>query len=234
VPADALGSLPKRLGDEYRYGSVLALLAVLVSFALAAPEGAWSRLAIVVLQALILLTAAWAGNARRGVRRAARLVAAVAALGALAGGLGAGTVVEDVTAAGAVLLVLLTPAVMLGGLARALREQGVTPQVIIGAVAIYLLLGTVCAGVYGVLERLSDGPLFAGASSGGTTADRYYFSFITQATVGYGDFTPQLAAARAVAVSQAIAGQLYLVTVVALLVGRLGSRPPRDRGHERG
>ena len=64
-----------------------------------------------------------------------------------------------------------------------------------------------------------------------TLADHVYFSFVTQTTVGYGDFTPDEAVARAVAIAQALTGQLYLVTVVSLLIGGfLGRRQqPHDR-----
>ena len=76
-----------------------------------------------------------------------------------------------------------------------------------------------CAYVYGAIGELGDGPLFAGGRGDGTIADQVYFSFITQTTVGYGDFTPQAPVARSVAITQALTGQLYLVTVVSLLVG---------------
>ena len=49
------------------------------------------------------------------------------------------------------------------------------------------------------------------------------------ATVGYGDLTPGSGAAQALAVTEALTGQLYLVTVIALLVGSFGrarQRPP--------
>ena len=49
-----------------------------------------------------------------------------------------------------------------------------------------------------------------------------FASFITMATVGYGDLTPVSDLARAMAVGEAIIGQLYLVSVVSMAVGRLG------------
>jgi hypothetical protein len=53
-----------------------------------------------------------------------------------------------------------------------------------------------------------------------------YFSFITLATVGYGDLVPALQLGRALAVLEGLTGQLYLVTVVALVVSRIGWRGP--------
>jgi voltage-gated potassium channel len=56
----------------------------------------------------------------------------------------------------------------------------------------------------------------------GTRSDYMYFSFITLATVGYGDLTPQGGLGRALAVLEGLFGQIYLVTAVAALVGNLG------------
>ena len=53
-----------------------------------------------------------------------------------------------------------------------------------------------------------------------------YFSFITLCTVGYGDFTPAHGVGRALASMEALIGQLYLVTIVAVLVSRA---TPRQR-----
>jgi len=46
-----------------------------------------------------------------------------------------------------------------------------------------------------------------------------YFSFVTLATVGYGDIVPHTAAARTLALLEAILGQFYLVALVGRLVG---------------
>jgi hypothetical protein len=54
-----------------------------------------------------------------------------------------------------------------------------------------------------------------------------YFSYVTLATLGYGDYTAEGSVGRGFAISEALLGQLYLVTVVALLVGRFGQRKER-------
>ena len=72
--------------------------------------------------------------------------------------------------------------------------------------------------------RISWGPddkvLFAQGTDG-TRAIRLYFSYVTLATLGYGDYTPAANVGRTLAVLEALLGQIYLVTVVALLVSRL-------------
>ena len=49
-----------------------------------------------------------------------------------------------------------------------------------------------------------------------------YFSFVTLATVGYGDYTAAHQLGRMLAIVEALMGQLYLVTVLAILVSQLG------------
>jgi hypothetical protein len=64
------------------------------------------------------------------------------------------------------------------------------------------------------------GPFFA-QDTDGTTAIRQYFSFVTLTTVGYGDYSPASNLGHTLSNAEALVGQLYLVTVVAVLVGRL-------------
>ena len=61
-----------------------------------------------------------------------------------------------------------------------------------------------------------------------TTAHCLYFSFATLTTVGYGDVLTRSDLGHTLAVTEALVGQIYLVTVVALLVSDLGSRRTRS------
>ena len=79
------------------------------------------------------------------------------------------------------------------------------------------------AFAYTAMGHLGAAPFFA-ESVEPTSADYLYFSFITQTTVGYGDLSAAGNLGRACAVLQALIGQIYLVTIVALLVARLPSR----------
>jgi voltage-gated potassium channel Kch len=100
---------------------------------------------------------------------------------------------------------------------------------VLGALSIYFLLGMVYTFAYGALASLDDGPFFAQGTDG-TPTIRLYFSFVTLATVGYGDYTAATDLGRTVAVTEALLGQLYLVTVVALLVSRLRPRRRAEEG----
>jgi uncharacterized membrane protein len=91
---------------------------------------------------------------------------------------------------------------------------------VLGAVCIYVLLGMLFAFLYAAIDGLSSGAFFV-QTSHPTTPDFLYFSYITQTTVGYGDFTAKGDLGRALAVLEAVIGQLYLVTVIAVLVSRM-------------
>ena len=97
-----------------------------------------------------------------------------------------------------------------------------------GAVCIYLLIGLFFAQVY-ALEDAVESPFFA-QEVDPSAVDYTYFSFVTLATVGYGDLTAAGDVGRITAITEALLGQLYLVTVVALVVSRIGrERTPRER-----
>lgn len=80
------------------------------------------------------------------------------------------------------------------------------------------------------LAAVDQGQFFVQTKSA-PAIDYIYFSYVTQTTVGYGDFTARSDLGRVLAVSEALGGQIYLVTVVAVLVSNLGRprqpRPPR-------
>ena len=94
-------------------------------------------------------------------------------------------------------------------------------RTVLGALCIYVLLGMLWSFGYATIGGLLNGPFFAQESTA-TLADFLYFSFVTLTTVGYGDLTALSGIGRAAAVVEALIGQLYLVTVVALLVSNLG------------
>jgi hypothetical protein len=79
------------------------------------------------------------------------------------------------------------------------------------------------AFVYTAVQNLGGAPFFANGAA--ATAPRSnYFSFVTMTTVGYGDYTARTNLGHTLAITEALVGQIYLVTVVAALVGRLVPR----------
>jgi hypothetical protein len=79
------------------------------------------------------------------------------------------------------------------------------------------------------IGNAASGPFFA-QEVHATSADYQYFSFVTLTTTGYGDLTAAGNLGRSFAVLEALTGQIYLVTIVALLVSNLrGRRSDPDR-----
>ncbi len=214
----------RHLRGSDTYGVVLGMIALTFVWGIAAPVASWSRVVLVALQGLTLVTALWTSRTRsRRVGWAA--VLATAAVLVAAGVTGVDDSIERIVVGGMSLaLVAGTPIAM----ARSLRELGrVTSHAITAAVCVYLLIGMFFAALYLVLGAVSDHDFFVQTSTT-TYSDYLYFSAITQTTVGYGDFTPATDAGRAFATAQAMFGQIYLVTIVALIVGNLGrERAPR-------
>ncbi len=104
---------------------------------------------------------------------------------------------------------------------RVAKAPVITFRVVLGALSIYLLFGLAYSYLYGFVQWFQGEPFF-NQTADPSSAIYIYFSYITMATVGYGDFTPATDLGRMLAVSQALLGQLYLVSVVAVIVGNIG------------
>jgi hypothetical protein len=92
---------------------------------------------------------------------------------------------------------------------------------IVGAICVYLLIGLGWGSLYETLDTVIPGSLRFPAGTAWATPSpvRYrYFSFVTLATLGYGDVTPMTALTGTLAAIESIAGQLYIGITVARLV----------------
>jgi hypothetical protein len=107
----------------------------------------------------------------------------------------------------------------------ALKATSIKSGHIYAALSAYLLAGLSFGTLYWVLERAWPGSLVYGGEmlSRFSHADGIYFSFVTLATLGYGDFIPTTEIARGLAIVEAVAGQLYLGVMVARLISLYAS-----------
>jgi voltage-gated potassium channel Kch len=98
-------------------------------------------------------------------------------------------------------------------------------DLVYGSISVYLLIGVAWAYVYSALESTSPGSFhYAQQTSSLDTSPVplslvVYYSYVTLATLGYGDITPVTTPAQSLAVLEAITGQFYLTILVARLVG---------------
>ncbi|KAF1701201.1 potassium channel family protein [Pseudoxanthomonas kaohsiungensis] len=109
-----------------------------------------------------------------------------------------------------------------GAIRYSLSSVRIDAEHLCAALSAYLLVGVCWGVIYVAVVRLQpDSMLFAGAplAHGLGMGDAIYFSFVTLATLGYGDLTPATPVMRGLAVFEAIIGQLYLAIMVARLVG---------------
>ena len=103
-----------------------------------------------------------------------------------------------------------------------------------GAVSIYLLLAYIYAGLYEAIYLYDPASLWFGDSFAGGSigfGEILYFSFVTLATLGYGDVAPAHPATRTIAVAEAITGLLYMAILVARFVSLMAIHDPRTGGH---
>lgn len=100
------------------------------------------------------------------------------------------------------------------------KEREVDANIIYASIVAYLLLAIIWSFIYKIIETLQPGSFFVpGHILDKDGAIFTYYSFVTITTLGYGDLIPVKDVARAFAALEAVIGQIYLVVLVARLVG---------------
>jgi Ion channel len=206
------------LRGAHRYGIILLLVIAQFILLSAGGEDIWVRVIGAVISAVIfVVTFLTTGLAPRN-RHLVITIAVAATLAAIGSGVAGGEFTRGVVGSVSALLVLTVAVTILRGVAKL---PVVNQQTILGALCVYLMIGLLFAYVYSAVSAFDSTPFFAGGRTD-TIAHFVYFSYVTQATVGYGDFTAATNLGRTIAVIEALTGQLYLVTIVAVVVGNLG------------
>jgi len=136
---------------------------------------------------------------------------------------------SDAVPVNAALLVALVGFVGLLAAAKSLEfavsSETVNSETIYAALGTYLLAGIFFGQIYWAAECLSPGSLVGPDPT--TEATALYYSFVTLATLGYGDYLPRNDIVRGLAVLEVIGGQLFLAVMVARLIGMFA---PKRRG----
>src|SRR5262245_27659800 len=198
----------------YRFGIVLLLLLATFVFMAAGFSGGWVALVTVMLQGATLLAALRAAQVGQRYMRLTFLLV----LGALAGAVVATFFSSGNVQGGLFLLNVVLIAVAPVVIARSILRRGVIDvHAVLGALCIYVFIGMLWAFLYNAIGAIGSESFFV-QTHNATTADYLYFSYVTQTTVGYGDFTAATGFGRDLAVLESLTAQIYLVTVVALLV----------------
>jgi hypothetical protein len=225
VPPDAEGD---GLYDRYLLALVL-LVVTIVMFAFTG-DGRLGRFLTVLLESVTLLVILRSSRVTHHILVGGAVLVTVATASA-----GTALLVNDSLGhrgpafIGALLALAGPPAIV----RRLLTHHQIDITTVAGALCVYLLAGLLFAYVFYAIGAI-DPPFFA-QTSDPNGVDYIYFSFVTIATLGYGDLTPRGDLGRMLAATEAVLGQLYLVSAVALLVSNLGrtrteaAPPPANR-----
>ena len=109
----------------------------------------------------------------------------------------------------------------------AMRATSVDVEHLYAALSAYLLAGIFFGHFYWVLQQIWPGTFALTGDFSRMSA--IYFSFVTIATLGYGDIVPRSDLARGLAIVEGVGGQLFLAVMVARLVSLYGRGEPGAR-----
>jgi len=212
----------KHLRFADSYGLVLVLLVLSFFASAVAGDDHYGRLTPLVLLAATAWLALRASQVERRLLRWAETLIPLATMAAIvASVLGSDDTAKIVSASLTALLVLVAPAAIIK---RVATHPVINLNTFYGAVCVYLLIAMFFASCFAVIGAASGQGYFAQVQppAKASSTDYLYFSLTTITTVGYGDLTARGGVGRMTAVLEAIFGQLYLITVVALVVQNLG------------
>jgi hypothetical protein len=212
-------------GLRERYGMLLLALSVLFVFEGVAQPSDAQRLISTLLAGGSFMIALYAAEVAPRRLRIAGTVVGLLVAGVIAASLADNsTRVQGLASLTNALLVAAAPPAVVMGLLRYLRRTGaITVVTVAGALCLYLLIGLFYAFAFVAVQNLGGGAFFANGEHA-TAPTSLYFSFVTMTTVGYGDFTARTNVGHTMSVTEALVGQIYLVTVVAAIVSRLAPR----------
>ena len=218
-----------RPASEYatdRYGPIFLLLVATLGFTTFVDESQLSR-----ALAGLFLVAAIVGTLR------ATGVTPLQLRITLLGGVGLAVAViagEASSRSGVEVVVTLFVAGALGFagttlLRRIFEQPTIRVKEVLAALSAYLEFTMVFAFAYMAVARATDGAFFTNGIEG-QMGEFAYFSVVTITTLGYGDLAPATDIGRSLVMIETLFGQIFLVVLVAFLVGRLGQGRRQDAG----
>jgi len=179
--------------------------------------GGWAS----VIFSLILVAGIFATANHHAVRVGIAALAVIALASHWANVLVGGRVVHTIAASAAVVFFIVQVWFLTS---RVFGDGEVTINRILGAVAVYLLLGLLWAEAYLVIFLSVPGAFQFSPASDLPIAEMVYFSFVTLTTLGYGDITAVHPFARSLVMMEGLVGQLYPAILLARLVTQYQGR----------
>jgi hypothetical protein len=216
-----------RGGGTNRFGLLLIVLVATYLLSAFGTGGLITALQVVLFGAVAVLAARTAPLSRLQAR-----LAAATALAGTAIMLGVALASEPGKGVANLWFALILLFAVIVIVRRILRWPAVTIQSIYGAVSAYLILGLMFAAIFSAIDHLAAGHFFAHGQPANNQTFQY-FSFTTLTTLGYGDFTAASSGGRAVAILEALTGQIFLATLIARLVASFRGSSDRNQGSDR-
>ena len=209
-----------------RYGELIVL--IVLSMLLSAANSPWLKVVAIIVQGGMVL---FAFLVSRAPRRAWRLAIILVPIAVILGIVGQAFDLRSAESIRAVVSMILPAVAIVVLVRRIVKEPSVSGRTILGLLSVYLLIGMTFSALFASIAEISDEPFFAQTQTE-EPVDFTYFSFVTLATVGYGDLTAANPLPRMLSAIEGLTGQLYLVTVVAVAVSRVRPRrqPPEEGG----
>ncbi len=205
-----------------RFRTLFAALLVVIAVVPLLEPGTFGRVVLQIGFSVLVLSAFYAAGKGKHTKVVGAAVAVPALLVTWAG---AGGLFPVTYGVGVLLTVAVLSFTMKEILTYVLLAKRATTEVMFAAICVYLLIGFVGAMLFGLLDLWQPEafrlPVIGGSAfeDAAQFATVLYFSFVTLTTLGYGDITPVSSVARTLATLEAVTGQLYLVVLVARVVG---------------
>jgi len=197
------------------YASLLVLLLANFFLLELVDDARWGALGSTLLSGVALVVAISEPSAGHTItRRHALLIAAAVALAPVVLFVNSASIVGLAYLLPVALLVTVTLPVTIS---RVLHHRRVTHETVLGALCIYVLVGLLFAFVYLATNELRATPFFSQEGPHGQS-EYVYYSFVTLTTLGFGDLSPSVGLPQALTVTEALFGQIFLVTLIARLV----------------
>ncbi len=207
------------------YGVALLLLVLSVFLVMAFPKGTVPDTIALIIQMFALIACLRAAETKARIVRVFEVLAVAAVLAGISPWFLGDEVARDLIRGATFLLVFTAlPSIAIGLIRQLKRDQAITVRTVFGALCIYLLLIIAFAAAFGVVSVAEDTPFFVQGESFDEYGDFVYFAITTITTLGIGDLTPATDFGRSLTGILTLIGQIYLVTVVALIVGNLGRK----------
>lgn len=205
------------------YAIALILLLFSIFMVMAFPRGSFLDAFALIVQLFALIACLRAAETSARMVKVFTWLAVVAVLVGITPWLWGADLEKELIRGGTFLLVITAlPSIVIGLVRQLNRDKKINLSTVMGALCTYVLLIIAFASAFGIVTAIEGDPFFRQGADLNQYGDYIYFAVTTVTTLGIGDLTPATDFGRSLTGMLALVGQIYVVTVVALIVGNLG------------